>query len=187
MVSGWYMMLLILLLFMNFLYSAPQVRLKNKLGYAIIIMFWLQVIKFSLGWLTFTTDITKMPVWIIITFSSAYIVSYVLYKKNLLNMKKTFKEKKKLMIPLSAITLFSFYVSLLIYPYKIPLLMLVPLVFMVLMFKKQKDKTKKSFRLLGFTTVILGVTAVLLLLLNVPFIANHYFYSWDVEEIIEFF
>ncbi len=171
-VSSWYMVLLAVLLLLNFLYSAPQIRLKKRMKYAIPSMLLMQLIKFSLGWFTFTTNVTRMPGWVIITFSFGYIFGYVLYKKSLLNMKKSFLENKKILVPISIITLFSFFVSLIIYPYKIPLLLIVPIVALISLFKNQKDKTVKSFKLMGFSIMLLSAITILFLSLNIPAVAN---------------
>lgn len=169
-VSSWYMMLLIGLLLLNFLYSAPQVRLKKKMGYALTSMFLMQFIKFSLGWFTFTTEVTRLPVWVINTLSFAYLFSYFMYKKNVLNMKKTFKMNKSVLIPLSIATIGSYIISIMIYPYKMPLLLIVPLVFLILTMRKQKDIVVKTFKLANITIWIMGAIFVMLLLLNIPVI-----------------
>jgi 4-hydroxybenzoate polyprenyltransferase len=171
MVSSYYMMLLIILLFINFLYSSPYTRLKSKTSYAVISMFLMQVIKFCLGWFTFTSEVTSIPIWIILTFSFSYLLSYLFYKKgSIKKMKDTYLKHKKIMIPLSLMTLFSFAVSILIYPYKIPMMLLFPAAFLILATRKEKDRTTKSFRLLGITNIILSTAVISLLLLNVPFI-----------------
>ena len=65
-VSRWYMILLIFLLFQNFLHSSPQTTktFKKKNRYMFINMYLMQAIKFSLGWFTFTTDLTRLPIWL---------------------------------------------------------------------------------------------------------------------------
>jgi len=170
MVSFWYTFMLMILLFLNFLYSSPYTRLKKKKSYAVLSIFAMQSIKFSLGWLTFTTDLTLLPSWIITTLSLAYIFGYILYKKNVIDMKKTMKENLKIMIPLSVAVVFSYVVSLLIYPFKLPLLIVFPLAFVFLSMQKQKNVVKKTFTLSNMTVAVLAAIAVTLLLLNVPFI-----------------
>ncbi|MBD3311982.1 hypothetical protein GF352_00805 [archaeon] len=167
-VSFSYTLLLILLLFLNFLYSSPYTRLKDRMGWALVLMFFMQLIKYTIGWFTFTTEVVTLPSWIVLTFTFAYLTSYVLYKKNIINMTKTFKEHKKLMIPLSGITLFSFIISFLVYPYKVPWLLLFPLTFFVLITRKQKNQTTKTFKLMGITTSLMTLIVILFLLLNVP-------------------
>jgi 4-hydroxybenzoate polyprenyltransferase len=171
-VGWWYMMLLITLLLLNFLYSAPQVRLKKRTGYALLSIFLMQFIKYSLGWFTFTTEVIQLPVWIIIMLSFAYIFSFFLYKKNLLDMKDTFKRHKGIMIPLTIGTLGSYVISIIIYPYKIPLLLTIPLTLLILTMRKQKNIIIKTFKLQSITIYIMGGIVLMLLLLNVPVIGS---------------
>lgn len=174
MVSGWYMLLLVILLFQNFLHSSPYTRdtFKKKKRYLIPNMFIMQLIKFSLGWFTFTTDITLLPVWVLNTFSLSYVFGYLLYKFGLLDMEKAIKNKLTTMVPLAILITVSYAISFLIYPFKIPLLLVIPVMFLVFTMSRQKNLVRKALVLSNISIIIIASLVVMFLLLNIPAVAQ---------------
>ncbi len=166
-VSQAYLTAIVILLVLNYIYTAKPFRLKKKLKYAVILMFLMQIIKGYLGWITFTNDLTKFPYWVNMTFALSYIFGYVLYKKDVSDMKKTILKYKKYMLSLAGAIIASFFISLIIYPYKLPLLILIPCTFFVLTAKDTKNKVLKNFKLAGISITLMYILLLGLFLLNV--------------------
>jgi len=169
-ISGWYTLLLLGLLVTNFLHSNPHTKKKFKKNpkYLIPNMFVMQFLKFSSGWFTFTTNINQLPFWIIACLCLSYIFGYIIYKEDIKNINKAIKRKKKIVVVLSVTVLGTFFLSLLIYPFKIPLLIIIPTSFLFFAMRKEKNHIKRIF---GFSKIIFVVISVLIfsiLLLNVP-------------------
>lgn len=173
-VSQWYMFLISITLFQNFLHSNPHTKntFKKKKRYMVPNIFIMQFIKYSLGWFTFTTDLTKLPTWVITTFSLGYVYAYILYKSNIKDMLSVLKKKIKIMLPLTIIIIFTYSVSFWVYPFKIPLLLVIPLLLLIFTMSKQKNVVTKTFKLSNITLIILGGTTIMLLLLNIPVISE---------------
>ncbi|HLE05897.1 MAG TPA: UbiA family prenyltransferase [Candidatus Nanoarchaeia archaeon] len=183
-VNSWYTVLLLVILLQNFLHSAPQTSKYFKLKKKIMIpnMFILQTIKYTLGWFTFTTDITQMPTWIINTLSGAYVYAYVVYKHGTGNMKASMSKNLKVYIPLGTLVIGSYIISLMIYPFKLPIIIIVPLGFLFFTMRNQKDIIKKTFKLSGITVIVMAGMVLMNFLLNVPSIAKVNDGTTDVFE-----
>ncbi len=174
MVSFEYTVVLIVLLFQNFLHSSPftKNRFKKRFNYLFINFFLMQFIKFSLGWFTFTTNMTLFPYWLITTLSLAYFFGYYVYKTDIKNIKKAMKNRLKVFIPLSVSIIVLYIVSLMIYPFKLPLLIVFPFMLLFLSMKHEKSVTNKIFGLSDMASVALAIIATGILLLNVPVIST---------------
>ncbi len=172
-VNQWFTILLLFLLLQNFLHSSPiTTRLfKHNRKVMIVNMFLMQFIKISLGWFALTSNTTLMPSWIIATISLAYVWSYFFYKKGIHQIKKTFKQYKKTALFLSITTIASYFISLIIYPFKIPLIAL-PIILILLVLKRNisNNQVNRTFKLMGVTFIVLLIMNLLFLLLTVPII-----------------
>ena len=76
-VSGWYLNILVLILFLNLLHSHPRIKLKKRLIPTTVNMTIIEFFKYSMGWFAFTGDLTRFPFWIILTFAVVYSAIYI--------------------------------------------------------------------------------------------------------------
>lgn len=144
MVNKVFGVLIVSLLLLNILHSTLMKRLGMKAVASG--MFVIQFIKYSLGWFAFTAVLDNFPLFIFSTFSFSYILFYVIYKKKLVFYKedgnksmkelmsslseRILKKNRLLMIPLSLIAI-SYVLSMLFYPFKLQLLLMIPLLIFV--------------------------------------------------------
>ncbi len=173
-IGGWYVLLLLGLLATNYLHSSPRTKklFKYNLKYLFPNMFIMQFLKFTSGWFTFTTNLTLLPSWIIACLCTSYIFGYVIYKRGIANISKFLKKKLKLSIALSTIVLITFFISLIIYPFKIPLLAIIPISFIFLVLRKEKSQVKRFFGFLKIIHLVIFMLLVFILLLNVPVVGE---------------
>lgn len=173
-IGGWYVLLLLGLLITNHLHSSPNTKKKFKynMKYLYPNLFIMQFLKFAGGWFTFTTNLTMFPTFIITCLSSAFVFGYIMYKESVLKPSQVFKKKSKSLIILSIITLTTFFISLIIYPFKIPLLALIPTMFLFFTMRKQKNEVIKTMGFLRVITVVILSIIISTLLLNVPVIED---------------
>ena len=112
------------LLAFTFIHSNPFFSIKkiSLLLYANMIL--IQFIKFSLGWLTQTTNFESFPYWLFILSSSFYVAIYRLYKSHFLTQ-LSFRDVSGFFI--ISVLIVSFVASLFLY--KIPLALIILAIF----------------------------------------------------------
>lgn len=139
-------MIVALLLFLNILHSTLMKRMGIKAVASN--MFIIQLIKYSLGWFALTLTLDKFPLFTFAAFSAAYVTFYIIYKKKLVLFNESFyyenkgkrlkdsikitlggvfKKNKLLIIPV-ILTATSYLISIIFYPFRLQLILLVPLI-----------------------------------------------------------
>ncbi|MFZ3077831.1 MAG: UbiA family prenyltransferase [Candidatus Aenigmatarchaeota archaeon] len=137
-------LLVVGLLFINMLHSIVMKRIGIKAVESG--MFVMQFIKYSIGWFVLTATLDKFPLFIFATFSFSYIVFYLIYKKKLIfyedgkekNIKDSaielsksiFQKNRLLLVPIS-LSVISYVISILFYPFKLQLLLFIPLLIFI--------------------------------------------------------
>lgn len=129
-VGQFFGVMVFLCLFLNFLHSSNMLRLKTT-KLLLPNLFVIEFIKYSLGWFVFSSDISNFPFFIIAFASAAYITSYVYYKNNVRDL---FKDRKIKI--LSAISLSLYVISIFVYTFRLPLILLSLLSFALLSVRK---------------------------------------------------
>lgn len=158
--------LVVIALFLNFLHSSPFIRLK-KSKLVLLNLFFVEFIKFSLGWFAISTIIDNFPYIFIALLSTFYLITYVYYKQNVVDF---FKNKKIIAL---GITSFILYIaSIFVYPFKLALIVVFPLFLTFSIFRKYKYnllRVKIGTNILGFIIIFFVAS---LLLLSVPSVAE---------------
>ena len=116
----WFLALMAVLLFLNFLHSWPGIRLKKRLKPTALNMSAIEFIKFSCGWFALTSDFQSFPFWIILTFSVTYSAVYLMYKFNFKG--DIIRSNKPLLISMGIVVIFSYLASIFSYNFTLPLL-----------------------------------------------------------------
>lgn len=131
------------LLLLNMLHSTIMKKIGTKA--VACNLFIIQLVKYSLGWLALTVSLEKFPFFVFASFSAAYITFYLIYKKRLIfygkYKKKSLKDtisstleevfqNRLFLIPVS-LTLLFYVSSIFLYPFKLQLLLLIPILISV--------------------------------------------------------
>lgn len=153
------------LLFLNFLHSSPFTRVK-KTKLLLPNLFFIEFIKYSLGWLIMSFSLFNFPFLLIALLSLIYLIGYLYYKQD---VKSFFNFKIEVLCAFSII----FYIlSVFFYPFKLALLIPLPLLSCFIAFKRLNN-TFVKYRIVESMVYIIGVCFVIsMLLLNVPVVAE---------------
>ena len=158
--------LVVIALFLNFLHSSPFIRLK-KSKLVLLNLFFVEFIKFSLGWFAISPIIDNFPYIFIALSSTLYLITYIYYKQNVVDF---FKNKKIIAL---GITSFILYIaSIFVYPFKLALIVVFPLFLTFSIFRKYKYnllRVKIGTNILGFIIIFFVAS---LLLLSIPSVAK---------------
>ncbi|MFB6215671.1 MAG: hypothetical protein ABEJ72_01685 [Candidatus Aenigmatarchaeota archaeon] len=85
-------------------------------------MIFLQFLKFSLGWFLLTSNISRFPFFLLLTFSITYSTIYLYYKNKIGVDMRT---KRKLTVGfLSGVAIISYIISFFIYSFPLPLIVI---------------------------------------------------------------
>ncbi|MEM5778767.1 MAG: UbiA family prenyltransferase, partial [Candidatus Aenigmatarchaeota archaeon] len=80
-VSPYFGLLVFITLFLNFLHSSPFIKLK-KTKLVLPNLFFLEFLKFSLGWFIFSFSLSEFPYILIAFLSLIYLTGYIYWKQN---------------------------------------------------------------------------------------------------------
>lgn len=131
------------LLLLNVLHSTIMKKFGTKM--VACNLFAVQFLKYSLGWFALTVSLDKFPFFVFASFSAAYVTFYLIYKKRLLfygkykkkSLKSTISstleevfQNRLFLVPVS-LTLLFYALSILLYPFKMQLLLLIPILISV--------------------------------------------------------
>lgn len=123
-------LLVTIILFLNFLHSSSFIKLK-KSKLLIPNLFVIEFIKYSLGWFALTSSLLDFPFFLILSFSLVYVIGYIYWKQNIRHF---FRSKKTLW--LASLASVFYIISLLIYPFKLALLIPLPIATAFIIFKR---------------------------------------------------
>lgn len=169
--------LVVIALFLNFLHSSPFIRLK-KSRLVLPNLFFIESIKFSLGWFALTSSIGNFPYLFIALSSTMYLLSYIYYKQNVVNF---FRNKKIIILGVTSFILY--VVSIFVYPFKLALIAVLPLFFAFSIFRKYKYnllRVKIGTNILGLIIIFFVVSLVFLSIPSVAKINNEISSKIDV-------
>lgn len=169
-VSGWFLNIMVVLLFLNFLHSSPYIKLKKMLLPTSINMTLIEFLKYSSGWFAFTSDLSRFPFWIIMTFSIAYSSIYLVYKFKFRG--NAIKSNKWLLASVAVFSVFSFILSIILYDFALPLIILLVLSIILIVVSLGVGKKFKFMNWLWIEFIILPIIIIAFLLLSFPLIAQ---------------
>ena len=190
-VSSTYLLLILLLVFLNYLYSGPARLKKNYITFSMLISA-IEFIKYSLGWASLGGTSANFPFFFILSLALAYASMGYLYKKPYLS--DFFIILKD---PILIVFLFSgiFYVlSILLYPFKLQLVVLGFLALVILAPTALKKGTyEKSYKLLILGGIVFQMSLIIAFALvlkiqllaelnqKIAFLINNYFLTFAIK------
>jgi len=177
-INGWFFLMMICLVLMNFLHSSPYTGLKKKMPAAAINLTAIEFFKYSCGWFALTSDLSAFPFWLILTFSLVYSVVYIVYKMRFRG--KNIISNKYVIVPMGLASVFSYIVSLILYDFALPMFILLATSILVATFSVGKRLRLMNWLWVEFT--ILPIILIAFLLLTIPSIAeanNNITYTLD--------
>jgi 4-hydroxybenzoate polyprenyltransferase len=165
-VNNFFGLLVATCLFLNFLHSSSFIRLKNS-KLLLPNLFFIEFIKYSLGWFALTGSISEFPFFLITFLSLVYLMGYIFWKQNISNFLTN--NKIKILLGISA----TFYlISFFIYSFKLALILPIACGFVFLLFKKNKSSIIRLK--IGYTLVFVISFCFLLslILITTPSVAE---------------
>jgi hypothetical protein len=168
-VNVWFFLIIVMLLALNFLHSAPGIRLKKIMPAAILNMTAIEALKFSTGWFAFTDNLSSFPFFIILTFSAAYAAIYIVYKFKFKG--SMIREKKWFLAPLALFVLASYTFSIAFYSYALPLMLLLVLSAGIIAFSLSVGKRFKLMNWFYLEFIIFPMVIAVFLVLSIPAVA----------------
>jgi len=160
-------MMMAALVFLNFLHSAPGIRLKKRKLPTVLNITLIEFIKYSSGWFALTANVAKFPLWLVLMFAVIYSAGYIAYKFRFCG--RTIKDSKPMFVVFGIIVVALFVVSLFSYGFPLALVILLVLSVVVFGLKYAFWYHEKGFnQMLLLELIILPLIIVSFLLLMVP-------------------
>jgi len=167
-VSGWFLNIMAVLIFLNVLHSSPYIKLKKRVIPTTINMTLIEFLKYSSGWFAFTGDLSRFPFWIIMTFSIVYMSIYLVYKFRFKG--RAIKNNKWLLASVALFSAFSYILSIVLYSFALPLIILLAVSVILIVFSMNMGKKLKFMNWLWIEFIILPVVIIAFLLLSFPLV-----------------
>ena len=168
MVNGWFLVIVLTMVSLNFLHSNPTIRLKKRKPFAAINIAVIEFLKYSSGWFAFTGNLASFPFWLILCFAFIYSAIYMVYKFRF--MGSNIRDNKMIIIFLGSVAAFSYAVSLVLYEFALPMIMLLLLSIALATFSIGKKIT--FMRWLWVEFAILPFVLISFMLLSIPTFAQ---------------
>ncbi|NIO21470.1 MAG: hypothetical protein GTN76_12200 [Candidatus Aenigmarchaeota archaeon] len=170
-VNKWFLMIMIVLLFLNFLHTSPRTKFKSSVTKTSINMTIIEFLKYSTGWFALTSNISQFPFWLVVSVSFIYTTGYMLYKFRFKG--KEIKRKKPLFWIFGIVSGLSYGVSIFLYGFPLSLLFLITIaVTSFLFFKHIKFVSYRTKNMMFVGYLLLGVFIVSFLILINPVVAE---------------
>jgi hypothetical protein len=171
MVNKWFFMIVLAMLFLNFLHSFPYTRFKKGIKKTAVNMTAIEFLKYSCGWFALTTDISKFPFWMIMTFALVYMASYLIYKFRFSG--SVIRSNKKMFIAIGAFIAVSYLISFIQYGFPLSMTLLVVIPLFILLFLKQADiEFHRISNMVVIEYILLPVVIVSFAILMVPVVSQ---------------
>jgi 4-hydroxybenzoate polyprenyltransferase len=171
MVNKWFFLVVLAMLSLNLLHSSPYTKFKKGIRKTAVNMTAIEFLKYSCGWIALTSDISKFPFWIIMTFSVVYMASYLIYKFKFKG--SIIRNNKKLFFAIGGFVVFSYAVSFLQYGFPLSMTLLVVIPLSVLLFLKQIEiEFHKINNMLVIEYLLLPLLIISFVILMIPIVGQ---------------
>ncbi len=170
-VNKWFLLIMIILLFLNFLHSSPKTRFRKSVTKTSINMTVIEFLKYSTGWFALTSNISQFPFWLVLSVSFIYTTGYMLYKFRFKGSE--IRNKKTLFWIFGAISGFSYGISIFLYGFPLSLLILITIavsIFILFRHVKLVSYRTKNMMFVGYILLLIFMTSFLILM--VPVVAE---------------
>lgn len=170
-VNRWFLLMMITLLFLNFLHSSPKTRFRKSVMKTSINMTVIEFLKYSTGWFALTSNISQFPFWLVLSISFIYTTGYMLYKFRFKGSE--IRSKKTLFWIFGAISGFSYGISIFLYGFPLSLLILITIAASIFVFfrhVKLVSYRTKNMMFVGYILLLIFMTSFLILM--VPVVAE---------------
>lgn len=170
-VSRWFFIIMMGMLFFNLLHSSPYTKFKKKLYKTTFNMTIIEYLKYSSGWFALTSNISMFPFWLILAFSIVYTTSYIIYKFKFRG--KIIKTNKKLFWGLGIVGGVSYLISFIHYGFPISMTFLIvfPLI-VLLVLKFMRVEVHRISNMIIIEYLILPVVIISFVILTVPMVGT---------------
>jgi 4-hydroxybenzoate polyprenyltransferase len=170
-VNKWFFLIMVTLIFLNFLHSLPLTKFKKNLNKTSINITVIEFLKYSCGWFALTSNLYLLPFWLILTFSIVYTTSYIIYKFKFKG--KIIRKNKRVFFILGMLGGISYFISLIEYGFPLSMLLLFIIPFTTLIvFKQTKFNMHKINNMFVIEYLLLPLVIICFLMLNIPIIAE---------------
>ena len=163
------------LLLLNFLHSSHKTRLKEKI-LCLPNLFVLECVKLSVAWFAVTSSLQDFPYFVVLSFGLFYLLAYAYYKKiENIPLSQFLKQPKSIL--LASVLFISYTLSIILYPYKIALLLLLVLLPFYLIFTDRYSIPALKLKVTDILHVFMIVAFFLgMVLLSTPVVAETNYY-----------
>jgi len=164
-VNRWFLMMMIALLFLNFLHTSPRTRFKNSVTKTSINMTIIEFLKYSTGWFALTSNISQFPFLLVFSVSLIYTTGYMLYKFRFSG--NTIRSKKKVFWIFGILSSMSYGMSIFFYGFPLSLLFLITIAITAFIFFKRikfLSYRTKNMMFVGYMLLSVFIFSFLMLL-----------------------
>ena len=170
-VNKWFLLIMVALLFLNFLHTSPRTHFKKSVTKTSINMTVIEFLKYSTGWFALTSNISQFPFWLILSVSFIYATGYMLYKFRFRG--KVIRRKKTLFWIFGIVSGISYGISIFLYGFPFSLLFLITIaVTSFLFFRRVKFVSYKTKNMMFVGYMLLAVFILSFLILVNPVLAE---------------
>lgn len=154
-------------LFLNFLHSSHFVRLKES-KLLLPNLFFIEFLKYSIGWFAFSIAISEFPFLLITLFSFIYVGCYIFWKQNLNN----FLGNAKLKI-ITGISVMLYIASVFVYQFTLILIIPIPLAVLCVFLRNHISGRLKKINIdFSLAYITFFYIVISLLILTIPAVAT---------------
>ena len=170
-VSQLFAIMMLVLLFLNFLHSSTYIHLKKSMYKTSANLTLIEFIKYSSGWFALTTNLVLFPFWLVLMLSVAYTISYIVYKFRFTGDK--IRSNKLLFVPLGLVCTASYILAFIVYDFSLALIiMFLGSGLIIGLAKKSGFNLKRINNMMFVEYLVLPLVIISLLVISLPIVSS---------------